>query len=92
MKDNILPKLFTPFNLKNVELRNRIAVPTTARHTSLYKRLDLHHLKQALAAADHDKIVEYRIVTNEVVEKWCVYEREVKARTDKELQTNKHQE
>lgn len=32
MKDNILPKLFTPFKLKSIELRNRIAVPPMCQY------------------------------------------------------------
>ena len=34
MKDNNLPKLFTPFKLKNMELRNRIAVPLMYQYVS----------------------------------------------------------
>ncbi|WP_317131788.1 NADH:flavin oxidoreductase/NADH oxidase [Chryseobacterium sp. SN22] len=35
MKDhNILPKLFTPFKLKDIELRNRIAVPPMCQYTA----------------------------------------------------------
>jgi len=34
MKDNILPKLFTPFKLKNIELRNRIAVPPMCQYVA----------------------------------------------------------
>ena len=34
MKDTIHPKLFTPFKLKNIELRNRIAVPPMCQYVA----------------------------------------------------------
>lgn len=34
MTDNLQPKLFTPFKLKNIELRNRIAVPPMCQYVA----------------------------------------------------------
>ncbi|RZJ87219.1 MAG: NADH:flavin oxidoreductase/NADH oxidase [Chryseobacterium sp.] len=34
MRNNILPKLFTPFRLKDIELRNRIAVPPMCQYVA----------------------------------------------------------
>jgi predicted dinucleotide-binding enzyme len=55
--------------------------PGTPAYT---KNLDLEHLKQALSTADSAKIADNRMVTDEMMEKWQVYEDEVKARKNKE--------
>jgi predicted dinucleotide-binding enzyme len=55
--------------------------PGTPAYT---KDLDIVHLKQALAAADPKKIADYRIVSDEVMERWQAYQSVLKAKMDKE--------
>lgn len=55
--------------------------PGTPAYT---KDLNIKDLKQALAAADAAKIADNRLVSDEMMNKWQVYENDVKARKDKE--------